>query len=75
MPTTMTMGTSYHFVPDTLKEEERWINTDIGDTECGEQCRVQVIALRVGPRESLIVLFGSPFLEQKKTNWKFNVTM
>lgn len=30
MPTTMTMGTWYHFVPDTLlKEEERWINTDI----------------------------------------------
>jgi len=66
MPTTMTMGTSYHFVPDALlKEEERWINTDIDDTERGEQCGVRVIALRVGPRESLIVLvlFGSPFLE------------
>lgn len=68
MLTTMTMGTSYHFVPDTLlKEEERWINTDIAIYGVWRTVQsVQGIALRVGPslRESLLdliafILFGS----------------
>lgn len=66
MPTTMTMGTWYHFVPDALlKEEEQWINTDT-DTEYGEQYgeRDESSSSFVGPRESLrfvtLATFGSP---------------
>jgi len=76
MPTTMTMGTSYHFVPDTLlKEEEFWINTGSNIGVWRTVQSIQGIALRVGLslRESLLDLLYSYFSGRVKRNWKFNI--